>query len=113
MSELVRVSVDFQDVIVAIDPTFADELRSRAYNNYLENRPEKLEFSASDFYFDSFTGAVFEITLNSEISPVDSLSIFSMTDTFLRDNPRYHTPFVVGLMDKWQTILIDLKAINV
>ena len=113
MNELTVVAADFSHVIQAVDPEFAEELLSRAMNNYLERNPEEKNYTASDFYFDAFTGALLELTLNSVIAPDSSLAIFSMTDNFFRENPKYHTSLAMGLMDKWQSILIEAGAINI
>jgi len=111
-SDLLDVASDFHHVIDAIDPEFAQELISRSLNNYKERSRNEASFTASDFYFDAFTGAIFELTLESRMIPDDSVAIFSMMDSFLRGNPKYETPVVTGLMSKWQNILLELGAIQ-
>jgi hypothetical protein len=110
---LVQFTTDFAPVMRAIDPQNVDEMIRRATTNYYEQTPDEAGNSASDFYFDAFTGAIFELTGNTLISPQDSLSIFSMVDHFLSGHGQYQTPFVLGLMDSWQNMLTTLGAIEV
>ncbi len=112
LAELSVFSSDFDYVMSAIDPNGAEEMISRAINNYKEQTPDEKDHTPSDFYFNAFTGAIFELTLNSIITPESSLSIFVMTDNFLQGQPKYHTPLAISLMNEWQSTLIDLGAIQ-
>lgn len=112
-SELVKFASDFAPVIQAMDPQGEHEMIRRTLSNYYERTSEEVGNSASDFYFDAFTGAMFELTQNSIISPQDSLPSFSMVDTFLRGHGIYQTPFTLQLMDNWQNMLFEFGAIKI
>jgi hypothetical protein len=113
ISELEIFSSRFDYVVKAVDPKGANELMiSRAINNYKERTPEEMDHTASDFYLNAFTGAIFELTDNSIITPESSLKFFSMTDNFLDGHGIYQTPLAMQLMDTWQSILIDLGIIE-
>lgn len=112
-SKLVEFATDFSAVMRAIDPQGIEEMISRAATNYYERTPEEAENSASDFYFDACTGAMFELTEEAIISPQDSLRTFSMVDHFLRGHGKYQTPFVLRLMNTWQNMLIKFGAIKI
>lgn len=112
-AELSVVASRFSHVINAIDPEFATELQIRTINNYRERTPDEAEYSVSDFYFDAFTGAAFEMIDREMILPSDSLAIFSMVDTFLIENREYYTPLAMSLMNTWQGKLIAIGEIRV
>lgn len=105
-AQLSVVASRFAHVINAIDPEFAKELQQRAINNYEERTPDESQYSVSDFYFDAFTGAVFELMDRRRITPTDSLAIFSMVDTFLTENREYYTNLATSLMNSWQEKLL-------
>ena len=110
--ELADVASKFHYVIKVVDEEFADELMSRALNIYLERNPEEAGYSASDFYLNSFVGAMGQLTIEGNMDPVASLAVFSMTDNFLRGNPKYHTPLAMDLMNNWQNLLVRMGAIK-
>lgn len=110
---LAMFATDFAPVIGAIDDKGSAEIIDRALTNYYARDPGEANYSAADFYFDAFTGAMFELTENGTFPPQVSLRFFAMTDSFLRGHGLYQTPVVLDLMDKWQSMLIDMGAIKI
>lgn len=113
IQELAMFAADFNPVMRAIDPQGVEEMLRRATNNYFKRTPEESAYIPSDFYFDAFTGAIFELIERNFAPPEVNLGIFSMVDSFLRGNPRYQTALTLGLMNKWQNILINTGAIKI
>lgn len=111
-ADLLTFSVDFSDVMNAVNPNAADEMMTSAFNNYYLRDPTERGLCASDIYLNAFTGAMFRSMEDGQLPPDISLQIFSMVDSFLRGHGKYQSTFVNMLMNAWQTKLITLGAIQ-
>jgi hypothetical protein len=111
-AELLTFSVDFSDLMNALDPNAADGMMTNAYNNYYSRDPVERGLRASDIYLNAFTGAMFTSMEAGLLPPHQSLQVFSMVDSFLRGHGKYQTSFVNTLMNTWQKKLISLGAIE-
>ncbi|MFT6909605.1 MAG: hypothetical protein ACJAS1_006328 [Oleiphilaceae bacterium] len=96
---------EFGYIMNAIDSESYGEMKSRAINNYKERTSQEAGYSASDFYLDAFTGAIFELTRDSIISAVGSLEALDMFGDFLQRHPQYCTTLTGSLLHSWRSIL--------
>lgn len=112
ISDLAIVASDFESGNSEIDHDLSEDIMSRALNIYLERNQEEAEYSASDFYLNSYTGIVAQGTIDGHLSPMESLRIFNETDSFLRGHPKYNTQMAVGVMKNWQLYLVQLGVIK-
>lgn len=104
--ELAHFASEFKDHLGEIE----DEIMHRALDIYLEQNPEESEYTASDFYLNSFIGAVGQATIQKNIQLGVSLNYFSLTDSFLRGSGKYQTKVALNIMDNWQTVLSRMGA---
>lgn len=112
-ADLLTFSVDFSDVMNAVDPNAADGMMKNAFDNYYLRDPTERGLRASDIYLNAFTGAMLRSMDDGQLPPQVSLQIFSMVDSFLRGHGKYQSSFVNMLMNAWQNKLINLGVIEV
>lgn len=112
-ADLLTFSVDFSDVMNAIDPHGADAMMTMAFDNYYLRDPTERGLRASDIYLNAFTGTMFRSIEDGRLPPHLALRIFSMLDSFLRGHGIYQSSFANMLMDAWQKKLIELGVIKV
>lgn len=112
MLELAQAASDFGFGISALGKDGSDEIMDRALDMYLKRDPEEANYSASDFFLNAFTGAIGHATIKGNLEPTESFAIFSMTDHFLRGNPKYYTDLANDVMNQWQWVLERMGAIE-
>lgn len=111
MTDLAAVAADFNYITDHLDEGSAEIFMSRAVSFRKDRTADEAEFIASDFYFDAFTGATFEITNNEVISAAESARFWALTDSFLDENPKYRTSVVTTLMNRWYEILMRFGVV--
>ena len=103
--ELGTFAAEFGPVMRQVDPHAEDEMMQRALNNYFNRSAAESGYSAADFYFDAYTGAIFELTMEDIIPPQHSHAVFSLTEKWLQERPRYLSETVDSLMQTWEALL--------
>ena len=103
----------FDHVIDALDPDGNEEMTSRALNNHSDPSRNEGEVTASDYYLNAFTGAMFELTIDSHMTTSSSISMFRKTAKFLQDNPKYRTKLALELMNNWTEVLEHMGVFSV
>jgi hypothetical protein len=96
--DLADFAADFSYIVDTFDPQGTEVIVSRAFNNYLERNPRDAGFTVSDFYLDAFTGAMFELLERSFLTPIQSLAVFTMVQSFLDFHPQSQTELARQVM---------------
>jgi len=78
---------------------------SRALNLYIERTDEEINYSASDFYLNSFTGAFMQATIDGNMEPYGSQSTLHALQDFLDIYPKYNTALATLLINTWYGVL--------
>jgi lipid II:glycine glycyltransferase (peptidoglycan interpeptide bridge formation enzyme) len=108
--DLAQCASDFEHGMGNIDKELAEEFMSRALNLYIERTDEEMNFTASDFYLNSFTGAFMHATIDGNMDPYESQAILHALQDFLDKYPTYNTDISTLLINTWHGIL-DSKGI--
>lgn len=93
-----------------IDKETAEEFMSRALDLYIERTKEENDFTASDFYLNSFTGAFMQVTIDDNLDPYRSQSMLHDLEGFLEHHPLYNSNISASLVNTWYNIL-DSKGL--
>jgi len=109
--DLAQCASDFEHDMRNIDKGLAEEFMSRAAGLYMEQTKKEENYSASDFYLNSFTGTFMHATLDGNMSLSDSQSMLHALQDFLNIRPKYNTELAISLVKTWESIL-EKKGIS-
>lgn len=107
VTDLALFSSDFKYGVPSVDDNTDKTISTRALDSYLEKLQEESEYSASDFYMNSFTGAIFELINGGRLSMPDSMNLFREVSSFLDCNPKYNSNVTKVLIEHWGNLITN------
>lgn len=105
IQDLAQCASDFEHDMRNVDNELAEEFMSRALNLYIERTDEEINYSASDFYLNSFTGAFMHATIDGNMDTYRSQSTLHDLQDFLDIYPKYNTALATLLINTWYGVL--------
>lgn len=107
VTDVAIFSSHFQDYCSIINDQDRQIFGERAINNWDKKDPSEAHYSASDFFMDAFTGAIFELMSDGRMNVGQFTNIYREVTHFFDNYPKYNSDLVKFLMGKWKQYIHD------